>query len=312
MIIMDHGAVKIGIDTNDEEKLLISLNNSFPKRYIPSYNLSRNGYRELDVYIEWRKGSNKFKLLDYRLDRETDYYVIESPYPQPYTCESPVFFILQVLSRSYLKKGYIIFTDSVSINIGGKTILLLGYPHSGKSTLTALAIAYKDTPLSTENTVLKIKDNGIGVVNGTSILIYDPRIEELYNIKIGYEDVTKHGYRIIDLDKHVPNRRKLLEKETIVENIYILHCSYRSGETDLETIKGRKIKKTIWYFASALLKGIDYYEPGPLHLLDNILENKLRTVVKHIGELYNGKIYEIYGRHDNVYNYIKKRLIENN
>lgn len=307
MFIISDNHIKIGIEStgNYEEKLINSLLSSFPRRYLPEYSIIKN-LDNIDVLIKWFITNSDFELTSFHQNIDNDTYVIKAPVPEPYINESPVFFLLQVFARTYVRKNYFIFTDSIAIHMDRKTTLLLGYPHSGKSTLTALSLNKGDIPLSTENTVVEITDNGLRVINGTSILIYDPRIEEIYGIKIGYENTTKHGYRVADLNKLTPARREIIKNKPIIDEIYILHCSFNAGEPGLEKVVGRKIKKTLWYFISSLLLGVDYYEPHPFNLLDQSILKKLVNTLDKVSEIYSNRVFEIYGSHREVYEYLKK------
>ncbi len=302
MLVIDGGAVKIGIDVDEPNVLMDSLMSSFPRRYIPDYRITWNG--SVDAIVKWVLVDKGFNVLGLELSDKLDRYFISSPPPKPYTSESPVFFLLQVLTRSFTKKGFIVFTDTASIRVNGKTLLLMGYQHSGKSTLTALSLYKGYIPLSTENTVVEFNGDVMRVVSGTPILVYDPRIEGLYGVKLPCDEETRHGYRIVDLDKHVPKRREVLKEKPIVDHIYLLHCSYSSMGPDIEPIRGRKIKKTLWYFATSLIKGVDYYEPHPLNLMDEHVEEKLGYMIDRIGETYGERVSEVYGRHDLVLNKI--------
>lgn len=310
MLILDTGYVKIGIDTRDQDKLSEFLNKSFSRRYLPDYNITilDNYEGKLDVLIKWILENTGFTISGFYLNSNPEIFIIRSGIPQAYINESPVFFLLQVVSRAYVRKNYIVFTDTVALYLNGKTVLLMGYPHTGKSTLSVLAYAHGYIPLSTENTVAEIREDGIHVVSGTPILVYDPRVEHIFNIKVDFDEKTKHGYHIIDLDKHLPKRKEILKKKPLINKIYVLHCSYNAGNPDLDLVKGRKIKKILWYFATALLKGIDYYEPYPLDLIDEKTASILKEKIDFMNRIYNGKIYEIYGRHDKVYKLILETL----
>ncbi len=286
------------------ESFKIFLQRSFPKRYLPDYYLSNSG--EYDARIHWLK-SNSFRVLKTIFTNNIDEYVVETPQPEVYVNESPVFFLLQVLSRILVKKKIYLFSDSVTVFSRDRTILFLGYPHSGKSTLTALSLHYGDIPLSTENTMLEISSDCIRVIGGSSILVYDPRIEELYDVKIPYTEVTKHGYRVIDLNEIAKDRVKILENKPCIDEVYLIHCMFNAIDVSIEEIKGRKIGKTIWFFATMILNGIDYYEPYPLTLLDNQARSSIYEMIKFFIRKYNGRFYEIYGKHDKVYEYVRSK-----
>jgi len=311
MLIIKNDLIKIGVETDIEQcKLQEALNTNFPRRYIPDYDVVVDDVSELDVYIKWYNSISGFTVENIEFTHSMERYVIKSPIPQPYTNESPVFFLLQVMTRALARRGYIVFTDTVAISIDGKVVLLMGYPHTGKSTLTALSIAYGDIPLTTENTIVKVDDDGVKLIGGTPILVYDPRVEEIFNVRIGYDEKTKHGYNVIDLNKRISIRREILESKPLIHSIYILHCSYRSEDADSELVKGRKIKKTLWYFASSIVKGVDYYEPHPLNLADSKLEEKLSRDIDVIAEKYDNRIFEVFGRHDQVYRLIRDKVKE--
>lgn len=308
MLILETSSVGIAIRLNKEhyyDELIRFLETSFPKRYIPSYSTVKGSGR-YSALIDWEINNGSFEVKKVDLTGSIDWYSIKSPLPVVYVNESPVFFILQVLARTLIKKNYFLLTDSVVISTSRKNALLLGYPHSGKSTLSTIAISRGDLPLSTENTVVKVGGDCLRVINGTSILVYDPKVEEIYGIKVPWDEETKHGYRAVDLDKVFPIRRELLRNEPCIDEIYLIHCSFNSLDVSFEKIKGRKIKKTIWYFASAILSGVDYYEPYPLNMVDKEIYVKLVNFVEKVAELYGDKMIEVFGRHDKTYSRLIK------
>ena len=299
------------IEGNSMERLLRPLSTTFARRYIPDYEVFLNeNTRDLWVgaRIRWMWREKGFNILSSKYDDEgVDEYVVSSGTPGAYVNESPFFFILQVFARVLAKKGAVTFTDTVSFLLpSGKAVLLMGYQHSGKSTITAIAAGNGLIPLSTENTV--IDANTLRIIGGTSILVYDPKIIDLYNVKLPVHERTRHGYLVVDLNKLYPERKRILEDGVEVQGVYILHCSFRSIGADQKAIKGRKIKKTLWYFATSLIKGMDYYEPGPLDMpfKGKTLEN-INKMLQALAERYHGRIHEIYGRHDEVY----KKILEN-
>lgn len=113
----------------------------------------------------------------------------------------------------------------------GKAVLLLGYPHTSKSTLTAIVASKGYVPLSTENTLIKV-DGSIRIDGRTSILVYDPVIKDLYDIKLPAHEKTRHGYIVVDLNKLYPERTLLIKKGVEVQSIYVLHCSFHSISAD--------------------------------------------------------------------------------
>ncbi len=293
------------------DDVVSGLNSLFARRYIP---LTFIGYKKpvnkyLGARIEWkpRRNNDVFIVEDYSLSLgDVDYYVISSDPPKPYVNESPIFFILQVLARAHAKYNRLFLTDTVSFAKDGKAILVLGYPHCGKSTLTALALYNGYTPLSTENTIVELRGEKAYIVEGTSVLVYDPIITRLYKIDIPYHEETRHGYRIIDLDRISSDRRRLLAKGVPIERIYLVYSSFSSVGANYKAVKGRKIVKTLWYFSTALISGLDYYDPAPLNLLTNDLRDRLAKQVKLFARVYGGRMYEVYGSHDKVFELITK------
>ncbi len=277
---------------------------SFPRRYIPRYKLVESENTEsLDALISWKRINNGFRIRDYFLNRHgVDEYIVESSTPGAYINESPFFFMLQVISRSIVKNNYLLLTDSISFYHEGKTYLFLGYPHTGKSTLLALALMNNAVPLSTENTIVSVDKNGLKIVGGTDILVYNPIIEKKYGVRIEYHDVTRHGYRIVDLRREYPVMDKYYGN--IIDEIYVLHLSFSSIGYDLERVRGRKIEKIMWHFSTSIIRGLDYYKPYPLSLTDRFLDEKISEYLGIISKKYHDKIYEVFGRHDEVYKYI--------
>lgn len=112
---------------------------TFARRYLPDV---LRGDARPNVIIERFKGE-KFRVFSSLYDvNSKDYYKLESAVPQAYKNEAPVFFLLQATARAGARKGRIFITDSVSvINENGKAVLFVGYPHTGKSTISALALS---------------------------------------------------------------------------------------------------------------------------------------------------------------------------
>jgi len=296
----DH--VTVAIKYGNLGELESTLKHSFPRRYLPDYRIELRNPATYDALIEWIPGSGCFRVLKIELGESSDTYVIESGLPQPYVNESPVFFLLQVIARAYTRRGYLVFTDSVAVYINGRVYLLVGYPHTGKSTLASLTLALGGIPLSTENTVLELSESGaIRVVGGSPILVYDPRIEDLYGIRLSFDEETRHGYRVVDLNKHAPERVEIISRKPAVDYIILLHCAFNTAGASLEPVKGRKIKKTLWHFATALLSGDDYYEPHPLSLMDDKTALVVSSALSRISEYYEKRVDEVFGRHDEVF-----------
>lgn len=309
-LCLEINGVCLIIEGEGLERLRSSYDTTFARRYIPDYVIRQDGCMGwIGAEIKWNWVEEGFKLVlaKYGSGDEKDYYIVLSSLPGAYVNEAPYFFILQVFSRALARRGMIVFTDAVSFMLpNGKAVLLLGYPHTGKSTLTAIAASKGYMPLSTENTLIKI-DKGVRIVGGTSVLVYDPVIKDLYNVILPAHEKTRHGYIVVDLNKLYPERLSLIGKGIEVQSIYVLHCSFHSVGADDKLIKGRKIKKTLWYFTTSLIKGMDYYDPSPLDLPfgGEVAENITRLLAE-FSKNCSGRIYEIFGRHDEVF----KRIVE--
>jgi hypothetical protein len=297
-----HADTRITVTSSDdrlEAKLAEGFTSLFARRYLPVVGVEKTGNENgsSSAVVEWLPGE-KFRVLSYTLGPR-DVYRAQGEKPEPYKNEAPVFFMLQVVARAYTKNGLILFTDSVAIKdtSTGRTLLLLGYPHGGKSTIAALALARGLEVLSTENTVVKVEEDGaMTVLGGTRVLVYDPRIVKKYGQAPLHRprEVTKHGYLVVDIDDtHKPSLGK-------VDSIYVLHCSLSSTGASLEPVSGRKIVKTLWHFATAQIRGDDYYEPAPLNLSDNHTDQKISTNLQRIAKKYKHRFYEAYGAHNTV------------
>lgn len=305
--------VEFAVDSGVVDSIVEGLKHSFAGRYIPSFTIgtSRPAGVFIGARVLWKLVDEGFKVEYYRLGLYggVDVYSVVSAPPAPYVNESPYFFILQVLARQYSRRNKIVFTDAVSFMDGGEAVMLLGYPHTGKSTLTALALDNGLSPLTTENTIVELRGSKAYVVGGTGVLVYDPVIRKLYGVRIPVHEETRHGYHVVDLDRVEPERKKVLGKGVPIDRIYVLHCSYSSIGADYKLVKGRKIVKTLWYFATALIKGVDFYEPAPLDLsTDHETMEKIAESIRAIARMYDNKFYEIFGRHDKVFQLITRNL----
>ncbi len=285
---------------------------SFAGRYIPSFSIEEHSSIpnpetiRFRAVIHWRLSKDSFRIRDLRLRGEVDEYWINSPPPKPYVNESPYFFILQALSRIYVKLGYLMLTDSVSVlRSDGTAALLLGYPHTGKSTLLALSIAHGLTPLTTENTLLRVGGGEAFIIGGTHVLVFDPVISKLYGIRVRYGELTRHGYAVVDLSRDFPGRDEALRKGVKISDIYLLYLSFSSKGFDLKEVKGRKVVKTLWHFASSIIRGTDYYDPSPPDLVTPEVNEALASRVREVARGYEGRMYEVFGSHDEVF----RRLI---
>ena len=277
------------------DEVVRGLTDTFARRYIPSFKVdSASKNLHYDAEVVWEVTDRGFDVAEVSLGVR-DLFRVRSPPPMPYINESPYFFLLQVLSRQYLKKGYLMLTDSVSIYSKGRTYLLLGYPHTGKSTILAIALAKGYTPLTTENTIVTVGDDGVEIIGGTDVLVFDPRVREVYGIDVPAEQRTRHGYGVVDL-----SRRRSMEKAR-VSAIYLLYCSYSSVGVSMSRVVGRKAVKTLWHFATSVIRGGDYYEPYPLNLSDRDLDVRLKELVNQVAKRYRSSFFEIFGSHLEVF-----------
>jgi len=299
LIINSYGARVLIESSSDLSSVAGGLKNLFARRYIPAFTISEYSGGYYDARINWNLSLREFKIHSYTLG-DVDEFKVTSPPPEPYVHESPYFFILQVSSRQYLKKGYLMLTDAVTFaDDGGDAHLILGYPHGGKSSLLTIALAKGYIPLTTENTLVRIGNECIEVIGGTDVLISDPHTLNKYNLnlKLKHDGVTRHGYLIIDLSKKV---KSLLPVR--INSIYLVHCSYSSAGASRKLVKGRKVMKTLWYFAASVIRGLDYYDPHPIYLSDEKLDELQKKYLVRISGMYEGKFYEIFGSHLEVFN----------
>ncbi|NPA98209.1 MAG: hypothetical protein GXO43_02415 [Crenarchaeota archaeon] len=306
-VLFRSGPVKIAIRSVIADEISRGLNTSFARRYIPDFTLETVSGEpdDPDAVINWESSSAGFKVEETDLSGRPEEYTVKTPAPAPYVNEAPYFFILQVLSRLYAKKNMVVFTDTVSfVGRDGEAIVLMGYPHSGKSTITAIALHKGYIPLTTENTVIDFSRAEPLISGGTSILVYDPVIKDLYGVSTPVHDRTRHGYVIVDLDKVVPERRDRLGRGVRISRLYVLHCSFSSVGADQKPIRGRKIRKTLWYFATALVKGVDYYDPYPLDLGTVDAMKPIGKAIMRMSDEYGCRFFEVYGRHDEVFKMI--------
>lgn len=271
----------------------------FARRYLPDV---LEGSGDPDIAIERFRG-DRFRVFGAIYDVSgVDRYKLEAGVPSAYGNEAPVFFLLQAAARASMKRGRIFLTDSVSVvKPDGTAVLFVGYPHTGKSTMSALALARGLTVLSTENTVIEVRDGRLVVVGGTNVLVYDPKVEEIHHIRIPHDTQTRSGYRIKDLSDD-SERRALLRKGVEIDKMVVLHAAFRCSGASFSTIKGRKVRKTLWYFSTALMKGLDYYEPMPLHvpMTDEIQEN-LREFLHVASSAYSERMFEAFGGHREIF-----------
>ncbi|NJF24272.1 hypothetical protein [Thermococcus sp. Bubb.Bath] len=271
----------------------------FSRRYLPDV---RPGSGDPQVVVERFKGE-EFRVFSSSYDYlGKDEYKIESSVPSAYGNEAPIFFILQAAARAAAKSGRMFITDSVGIVApSGKAILFVGYPHTGKSTMSVLALARGLPVLSTENTVVEVRNGKLYIIGGTEVLVYDPRVEGIYDVDVPCDEQTRSGYRIKDL-KDDPERKWLLKKGVEIDMMVVLHAAFNCMEASFSQIKGRKVRKTLWYFSTALMKGLDYYEPAPLHVpMNEEISDNLREFLETASASYSGRMYEAFGNHRTVF-----------
>lgn len=271
-----------------------ALTTVFSRRYLPD---PRLGGGTADILINWLPGES-LKILEKQLSREEglDKYVVMAPPPAPYTAEAPLFFVLQAVARAHARKGYLVITDSISFSTDDGAHLVLGYPHGGKSTVLAYAASKGAEALTTENTIVEVGEDGtMYVVGGTDVLVADPSALARYGIEPPWKPIgrTKHGYLIFEA-----RHREL--KGVPVTDISLIHCSLVSSGVSYSIIKGRKIAKTLWHFAQALIKGLDYYDPHPLSLSDDEIDALVAKKLKLVAEKYGSSFRELFGAHDRV------------
>lgn len=295
---MDFYGVGVSLAT-DIEGLEKALYSTFSRRYLPRFRL-REECDEYAARILWYS-AREFRVLGKSIERRgPDIYIVEGPPPQAYVNESPVFFLLQVIARALNRKGLVTLTDTVALKIGERAHILMGFPHSGKSTISAIAVASGIPVIATENAVLRVGDR-VEVVGGSEILVYDPEIKERYGLSLTPQERTKHGYEIIDLSA-IFGPSPPVE----VSRFYILHCSFSSTGVSHSPVKGRKVHKYLWYFATALLTGADYYEPAPLSdLLDEVAAASVKGLIECISRDYSDRFYEVFGSPKEAFEFIK-------
>lgn len=287
------GEACIEIHIDKPEDLLTSLETDFSRRYLPRINVL-SSCSEKDAVIYWLR-DKEFRVLSTLYSTHShDIFVVQGEPPEPYVNESPVFFLLQVFARALAKRGHILLTDSVVIEGRGKNILLLGFPHTGKSTIATIAYSRGLNVYSTENTVIKPSESRLLFVNGTRVLVFDPIIIDKYGLQVEFTRRTRHGYGIIDLDenKEVAGSDKVIS----IDEIYVVYTNFSSTGCSIAPVKGRKIAKLIWYFATSLIKGLDYYTPIPLDIpLDETTSNTIRKLIDVVVNGYSNRFYEVFG-----------------
>jgi hypothetical protein len=275
----------------DFAKLYEALTTEFARRYLPRLSaLQRCVNPQAIVY--WVGGEGFDMASEAYSSEGADIYVVRGAPPEPYTNESPVFFTLQVLARSLAKRGYVVLTDSVSLGLGSKNVLILGFPHTGKSTISALATSTGYPVYTTENTVVDVTGGRLRIVAGTRVLVYDPRVKELFGAKLEPTSRTKHGYEVVDLEK----LSELPASGVVVDEVYVIYSSFTTTGFARNPVKGRKVEKLVWYFATSLLKGLDYYTPRPLDTpIDKPVRESLENLLKVFRENYVERFYEVFG-----------------
>jgi len=288
------GKVAVWIEGMTSNEVVSALTTTFSRRYLPD---PYPGGDSPDILIDWSPGES-LEVVERRLAGrgEPDRYVVKAPPPAPYTAEASLFFVLQAVARAHAKKGYLLFTDSISFSLNGEAHLVLGYPHGGKSTVLAYAASKGAKALTTENTIVEVADDGtMYVVGGTDVLVADPSALARYGVEPPWEPVgrTKHGYLIF-------NVREERISGVPVTDISLIHCSLVSSGVSYSRIRGRKVAKTLWHFAQALIKGLDYYDPHPLSLSDDEIDSLVAKKLGLIAKKYGSSFREFFGAHDRV------------
>ena len=298
------GGVNVGFSGELDDGFEEAFRGLFARRYLPDVGETSG---ETQVLVERFKGDT-FRVFSAVYDHQgMDSYKIESPVPSAYGNEAPIFFILQTAARAGAKIGRMFITDSVAVvPPNGKAVLFVGYPHTGKSTMSVLAMARGFPVLSTENTVVEVRGDRLYIVGGTEVLVYDPRVEGIYDVRVPYDEQTRSGYRIKDL-KDDKKRRRLLKRGVEIDMMVVLHSAFNCMEASFSRIKGRKVRKTLWYFSTALMKGLDYYEPVPLHVpMNDQITRNLRLFLETASGNYSDRMFEAFGNHRTVF----ERVIE--
>ncbi len=298
------GGVNVGFSGELDDGFEEAFRGLFARRYLPDVGETSG---ETQVLVERFKG-NTFRVFSAVYDHQgMDSYKIESPVPSAYGNEAPIFFILQTAARAGAKIGRMFITDSVAVvPPNGKAVLFVGYPHTGKSTMSVLAMVRGFPVLSTENTVVEVRGDRLYIVGGTEVLVYDPRVEGIYDVRVPYDEQTRSGYRIKDL-KDDKKRRRLLKRGVEIDMMVVLHSAFNCMEASFSRIRGRKVRKTLWYFSTALMKGLDYYEPVPLHVpMNDQITRNLRLFLETASGNYSDRMFEAFGNHRTVF----ERVIE--
>jgi len=267
---------------------------AFARRYIPEIEF---GGRGKDAFIDWEMGK-QVEILEVKFGKR-DYFRIRAGNPQPYKNEHPYFFILQVFSRLYEKKGHILLTDSAVFSQGKKGILLLGPPHSGKSTLMVLAASQGFDLLSNENSVFDLRNEKLIFIGGCNLLTFSPMVKRY--VEIEEDGKTRSGYGMLDL-------RKFERRKVRIEKIYYLHSSFSSKGFDKELIRGRKIEKILWDHASKVVSGGEFYKKFPLNFSTPELSKKRAIKVREMARGYKNKFFEVFGSHIEIFNEIAKEI----
>jgi hypothetical protein len=298
MAMLSIGGVIVQFSGELDDGFVDGFKTLFARRYLPDV---ETGDGTPDLIVERFKG-DVFRVFGSIYDAGgVDRHKLESGVPSAYSNEAPVFFLLQATARAGARKGRVFVTDSISVvNPEGRAVLFVGYPHTGKSTVSAIAYSEGLPVLSTENTVLEVRGNRLFVVGGTEVLVYDPRIEDVYGVKLEYDETTRSGYRVVDLASN--ERKSLLRSGVEVEKIVVLHAAFGAGPASFSPLRGRKVKKTLWYFATSLLKGMDYYEPAPLYMpMSDDINDNLNLLLDVAEGNYSGRMLEAFGNHRDVF-----------
>lgn len=283
----------IEIVVDNPEYYAEGFSSDFARRYLPTMEIV-DACSKPSAVIYWLNDPEFRVLSSTYSSYGEDIFVVQGYPPEPYINESPVFFLLQVLARALARQGYVMITDSIVIGSNQRNILLMGYPHTGKSTIATIAHSRGHVVYTTENTVVKVEESKVRLVTGSRVLVFDPIVVEKYGLTMKPSKTTRHGYGVIDLDQQQQfdqNRDNIY-----IDEIYVIYTSFSSTGFSKSPIKGRKIAKLLWSFGTSLIKGLDYYSPAPLNMpLDDQIIRPLKQLIEVVEKEYTDKFYEVFG-----------------
>ncbi len=266
--------------------------NYFSRRYVPDFEV---GGEDPRASIVWKLGRPGVIVEE----RGKSRFVIRSDYPEPYRNEHPYFFLLQVFSRLYEESGRILLSDSVVFSSGKEGVVVMGGPHSGKSTLLYLAILNGFIPLSNENSVFSLKGGKLVFEGGATTFTFSRRAAKYGSVVL--DGTTRSGYGYVDL-------RKFDRKRVTIKGLFYIHSSFSSKGFDMEKISGRKVKKLLWSHASSVIRGTEFYSPYPPDLSSEDLNRARAERISDVADFYGDSFYEVFGAHDAIFEFVKEFL----